>query len=435
MESLIPVWALVPFVLMLLSIAVAPLVAEKWWESNLHKLYLSLILGTPIAIWMIACNTPENQFTHHLIHQMVYDYVPFILLLMSLFVVTGGIRVNGDIPAHPIITTSFIAIGWLLASFMGTTGAAMLLIRPLIMTISQRKHIVHTIIFFIFAVANCGGLLTPLGDPPLFLLFQKGAPFGWFMQLSPIWAFVGILLLIIYYLTDLYWYKKEHIGDIRRDLRHVSPLVFKGLINIVWLVAIIASVMFINGNYIPAMNDAHAPWYIKLMREFVLIGIIILSMITTKKSVRVANQFSWEPIMEVAVLFIGIFSTMTPALMFLKQQDLGLTEPWQFFYCTGVLSSFLDNAPTALVFHALAGNVTMEGASIVAGIPEILLKTISCGAVFFGAMTYIGNGPNFMVKAIAERSGIKMPSFFGYMGYSLLILAPIYVLVHIVFFL
>ncbi len=429
-EHLIPAWMLAPFVAMLLCIAVLPLTKlEEWWEHNLHKLYVSLILGVPVGIWLCV-----NGMSHELEHQMIYDYVPFILLLMALFVTTGGIRIKGDLRATPLINTIILAIGWLLASFMGTTGAAMLLIRLLIQTISERKYKAHTILFFIAIVANCGGLLTPLGDPPLFLLFQKGAEFGWFMNLLPEWFVTGALLLGVYYLMDSFYYKREPIENIEADNTQTTAISFGGLINIFWLLCVIASTMFINGKYIPAMADHDAPFYLKLLREWAFIVIIICSMVTTKKQTRVENNYSWTPILEVACVFVGIFATMTPALMFLQQNPLPVSEPWQFVYCTGILSAFLDNAPTAMVFHATASTLPVEG-TVVAGISEVLLKAISMGAVFFGALTYIGNGPNFMVKSIAEQSGIKMPSFFGYMiKFSLVICLPIYVIVQLIFF-
>jgi Na+/H+ antiporter NhaD/arsenite permease-like protein len=438
MENLIPVWALVPFIIMLLCIAIAPLVAEGWWESNTHKLYVSLLLGLPVAAWMISANTPENHFADHLLHQMLYDYVPFIMLLLALFVVTGGIKVNGDIQATPKVNTLFLAIGFVLASLMGTTGAAMLLIRPLLTTNQQRKYKTHTVLFFIAAVANCGGLLTPLGDPPLFLLYLRGASFGWFMNLLPVWLLAGVCLLGIYFLVDSYYYKREPKECLEADNTEVTPISFSGKINIVWLLCIIACVMFINPGYIPAMGEHDASVFMKLLREVALAVVIILSLKTTSQETRRANNYSWAPILEVAVLFVGIFATMTPALMFLNAhaESLGLTRPWQFFYSAGLLSSFLDNAPTAVAFHTVAGGLPpVEGATMVAGIQEVLLKAIATGAVFFGAMTYIGNGPNFMVKAIAEQNGVKMPSFFGYMGkFSLIVLLPIYIIAQLLFF-
>ena len=421
---------LIPFVVQLLCIAILPLTkVEEWWEENKHKLYVSLLLGLPVGIWLCV-----NGMSEELTHQMVYDYVPFILLLMALFVTTGGICIKGDMRATPTTNTIIMAIGWVLASFMGTTGAAMLLIRLLLQTISQRQYKVHTIMFFIAIVANCGGLLTPLGDPPLFLLFQKGVPFGWFMQNTiPEWAVTGLLLLGIYWVIDSYYYRKEPWHLLSADAREQVKVTARGLINVFWLLCVIASTMFINSTYIPAMGEEGAPWYLKLLREWVFVVIIILSMLTTKREVRKDNEFSWTPILEVACVFLGIFATMTPALMFLQQNPLPITEPWQFVYSTGSLSAFLDNAPTAMVFHATASTLPVEGAAV-AGISSVLMKAICMGAVFFGAMTYIGNGPNFMVKSIAEQSGVKMPSFFGYMlRFSLIILLPVFIIVQLLF--
>lgn len=435
----IPFWILLPFVAMLLCIAIAPLVAEEKWEKNLNKFAVSMVLGSVVAIWMVANNNAENEFTHKLVHQMVFDYIPFILLLTALFVVTGGIHVKGDIQATPKVNTLILTIGFVLASLMGTTGAAMLLIRPLLATNSQRKYTTHTVLFFIALVANTGGLLTPLGDPPLFLLYLRGAEFTWFLSLLPIWAFVGISLLAIYYLLDTYYYTKhEALEHLMHDAREQEPIRIDGNINFLWLAGVVASVMFINSGYIPAMGEEHAPIYIKLLREIVLVAIIFLSLYTTKKQVRQDNHYSWAPIIEVAVLFVGIFATMTPALIYLNANaaDLGLTKPWQFYYSAGTLSSFLDNAPTAVAFHSVATGLPMtEGVPMVAGVQEVLLKAIATASVFFGAMTYIGNGPNFMVKAIAEESGLRMPSFFGYMfKFSLVVLLPLYIIVQLIFF-
>ena len=428
----IPVFSLIPFVIMLLCIAVGPLVAEHWWENNRNKLIVSLILGIPTAIWLCL-----NGLSDDLIHQMVFDYVPFIILLTALFTVTGGIRISGNLAAKPIVNTAFLGIGYLLASIMGTTGAAMLLIRPLIETNQERKHKVHTILFFIAAVANCGGLLTPLGDPPLFLLYLKGAEFTWFMGMLPEWAFAGALLLLVYFIVDTMMYKKEDAADLAKDNNEQTSVKITGNINFLYLIGVVCAVAFINPGTIPAMGDHHAPIYVKLLREIVLVILILASWFTTKQQIRKDNNYSWGPIIEVAVLFVGIFATMTPALLFLKANagNLGITEPWQFVYATGALSSFLDNAPTALAFHSVAGGLPVaEGVSIVAGIDELLLKAISMGAVFFGAMTYIGNGPNFMVKAIAEQNKIQMPSFFGYMfKFSLIVLLPIYVITQLIF--
>lgn len=429
----IELWALIPFVLMLLSIAVLPLVAEHWWEDNLHKLYVALGLAIPASIYLVA-----NDMGSNLEHQMLFDYIPFILLLGALFVVTGGIHITGDIQARPKNNTFIMFIGFLLASFIGTTGAAMLMIRLLLEVNQQRKYKVHTILFFIALVANCGGVLTPLGDPPLFLLYLRGAEFTWFMSLLPEWLVTGAILLTIYCVLDYYiYYKKEDIQNIMADVREHQPIKISGLINIVYLVGIILAVSFLNPSHVPAMGDHHAPIYIRFLREIVLIILSGLSWITTKKAVRQDNKFSWAPILEVAYVFIGIFATMTPALIYLNTHaaELGLTEPWQFYYSSGILSAFLDNSPTAVAFHTVAQGLPMEaGVTLEAGIPVALLRAISLGSVFFGAVTYIGNGPNFMVKAIAEQSGVNMPSFFGYiLKFSLIVLLPIYVIVQLIF--
>lgn len=420
---------LIPFALQLLCIAVLPLTKlEHWWENNLHKLIVSLILGVPVGAWLCF-----NGMSHELMHQMVYDYVPFILLLMALFVTTGGICIKGDLKATPLINTTILFIGFLLASFIGTTGAAMLLIRLLLSTNKQRKYTTHTVLFFIAIVANCGGILTPLGDPPLFLLFQKGAPFGWFMGLAPEWIVAGGLMLAIYYVLDTYNYRREPKENLLSDHEEQEAVTVTGRINFLWVLCVIAATMFINKTYIPAMGEEHAPFYLKLLREWVFIAIIIASIKTTKKQVRLDNDFSWVPILEVACVFCGIFATMTPALMFLEEMKESiqsvLSEPWQYVYCTGGLSAFLDNAPTAMVFNSMAPEGDIAGLA-----SETFLRAICMGAVFFGAMTYIGNGPNFMVKSIAEQQGYRMPSFFGYMiKFSLIVCLPVYIIVQLIF--
>ena len=430
-------WSLVPFGLMLLVIAVAPLFVAEWWDKNRHKLAVSLLLAIPTAVCLVM-----GGMAQELEHQLLSDYIPFIVLLMSLYVVTGGIHLSGDIKAKPWVNTLFLAIGWLLASVMGTTGAAILLIRPLLTTNQQREYKVHTVLFFIALVANCGGLLTPLGDPPLFMLFLRGAEFSWFASLFPQWLFVGVVLLLIYFALDSFYYKREPWTALSADAREHKCLEVQGKINFVYLVGIILAVAFIHSGNIPLMAEPNAHLWIKYMREIVLIMLMLMSLCTTKAHVRYElNKFSWAPINEVAVLFFGIFVTMTPALAYLNThaEALGLTHTWQFYYATGALSSFLDNTPTAVAFHSVASGLTPDqlltfSGNIVAGIPEVLLQAICLGAVFFGSMTYIGNGPNFMVKAIAEESGVKMPSFFGYMfRFSLIVLLPVYILVQLIF--
>ncbi len=427
----VELWMVIPFVVMLLTIAIAPLMAEHLWESNRNKLIFTAIISVATII-LLSCYGLGGDIVHGLLH----EYIPFIMLLLALFVVTGGIHICGDITATPLVNTFILGLGFVLASVMGTTGAAMLLIRPLLQINQQRVHKVHTVLFFIAIVANCGGLLTPLGDPPLFLLYLKGADFAWFSGMFPQWLTAGVLLLGMYMLTDRYYYGKEPAEAKLRDLQEQEPIKLTGARNFLYLGMVIAAVLFINKNYIPAMADEHAPFYITFLRDIVLAIIIILSLATTRKSVRQANNFSWAPIMEVAILFVGIFVTMTPAMLYLNQnaQSLGLTEGWQFFYSTGALSAFLDNAPTAVAFHAVAAGLP-DVAGEVAGVSALLLQAISIGAVFFGAMTYIGNGPNFMVKAIAEQEGVKMPSFFGYiLKFSLVVLLPVYIIVQLIFF-
>ncbi|HPR31913.1 MAG TPA: sodium:proton antiporter [Prolixibacteraceae bacterium] len=427
----IPLWLSVPFVVMLLFIAIGPLFFHHWWENNRNKLIVSLVLGLPLSVVLIA-----RGLHHELIHQIVFDYVPFIILLGGLFVITGGIHLKGDIQAKPAINTLFLALGGVLASFMGTTGAAMLLIRPVIKTNSERKFKVHTILFFIAIVANAGGMLTPLGDPPLFLLYLRGAPFSWFFGLVGEWAFVLVVLLLLYFVIDSYYYKKEDTTSIKLDKTQIEPISIKGKINFLFLLGVVLSVAFLNEHYIHAIHDNH---YLGFIREGVIVLMALLSLAFTNKTMRYTeNKYTWAPIIEVAFLFLGIFITMVPALLYLKENahSFGLSKPAHFYYATGALSSFLDNAPTAVSFHNLAlGMIDMfPGAKLVAGIPEVLLEAISVGAVFFGAMTYIGNGPNFMVKAIAEENKIDMPSFFGYMlKFSLIILLPVYILSQLLF--
>jgi len=405
-----------------LFIAIGPLFFHHWWEENKNKLIVSLALGIPLSVVLIA-----RGLQHDLLHQMLFDYIPFIILLGALFVITGGIHLSGDIQAKPRINALFLAIGAVLASFMGTTGAAMLLIRPVINTNAERKFKVHTILFFIAIVANAGGMLTPLGDPPLFLLYLRGAPFGWFFSLVGPWLFVNTILIILYFIIDSYYYAKEPTTAITEDKEHIVPLSLKGSFNFIFLAGVVLAVAFLNEHYIHAIHENH---YFSFIREGVILLMAVLSLVTTNKVMRYTdNKFTWGPIIEVAFLFLGIFITMVPALLYLRENadSFGINTPALFYYATGGLSAFLDNAPTAVSFHNLAlGMVDQFDYNIlVAGIPEVLLRAISLGAVFFGAATYIGNGPNFMVKAIAEENKINMPSFFGYIfKFSLVILVP-----------
>lgn len=433
-----PLWVSIPFGIMLLAIAIGPLIAEKWWNQNKNKLFVSIVLSIPVIIYMLT-----NGLSQKLIDAIINDYLPFIILLGSLFIITGGIHISGDIKATPLNNTLFLGIGYMLASIMGTTGAAMLLIRPVIATNQERKYTTHTILFFIAAIANCGGLLTPLGDPPLFMLYLRGAHFSWFFNLFPEWAFTGVLLLLIYYFVDRYYYKKEDWRNLAEDSIEQQPIRITGNINFLFLIGVVIAVAFINKGSFPQLGEENSPFLLKYLREFVLAMLAVMSLSFTKSEVRRKNNFSWAPIIEVAYLFLGIFITMAPALIWLAKNavSFGITEPSQFLYASGFLSSFLDNTPTAVAFYDLARGLvsgglpaSLSGSTMVAGVPAVLLKAICVGAVFFGSMTYIGNGPNFMVKSIAEENGIKMPSFFAYIfKFSLIVLLPIYILVQLIF--
>jgi Na+/H+ antiporter NhaD/arsenite permease-like protein len=422
------IWSVIPFVLMLLAIAIVPLFAEHWWHSNKNKLIVSMVLGLPIAIYLISI----GRF-HDLEHQIILDYIPFVSLLAALFYISGGIVVRGDIKATPLNNSIFLFIGSVLASFIGTTGASMLLIRPLLKSNSERKYVVHTVIFFIFLVSNIGGLLTPLGDPPLFLGYLRGVPFTWTFRLFPEWMFTVGVLLVIYFIWDTYAYKKETIKDILKDETQVEPIRISGAINFLWLLCVVIVVAFVNENYEPFKTLIEQSEFYKLIQVPLFLLLIVLSKVTTPEDYRKENDFNLYPIVEVAALFIGIFITMIPALILLKLHghELGLDSPIKFFYATGVFSSFLDNAPTYLVFFTTAQG-TMSVQEFILSKP-LELAAVSLGAVFMGAMTYIGNAPNFMVRSIAEQFGIKMPSFGGYMIYSILILQPVFLVMALIF--
>lgn len=371
-------------------------------------------------------------------HAVIADYIPFMVLLFSLYVIAGGIVVRGDIQATPTINTAILATGGLLASFVGTTGAAMLLIRFLLKTNSERKRVAHTVIFFIFVVANIGGSLLPIGDPPLFLGYLRGVPFLWTLHLWGPWLMALAILLVVYFVWDTWAYRHEAPRAIAEDVTHIEPMNVAGLINIIWLLGVVAAVaLLVPGKMFPGTTWVIPPY----LREGVQLAMAGLSWVTTKLALRKENKFNFVAIGEVACLFIGIFITMQVPIEILKIKgpELGLSQPWQFFWATGILSSFLDNAPTYIVYFETASSLPEHGmqmAHLVDGseIAFPLLLAISVGAVFMGANTYIGNGPNFMVKAIAEQSGVKMPSFFGYMLYSGAILIPLFVVLTFVFF-
>jgi Na+/H+ antiporter NhaD/arsenite permease-like protein len=432
---------LIPFIAILAAIALLPLIprTHHWWESNRNRLIVSLIFGALTVIYyMIAEGMASVPVV--LSHAIVLDYVPFIILLFALYVISGGIRLTGDLAAHPLTNTTFLAIGAVLASFVGTTGASMLLIRPLLQTNSERKRVTHTVIFFIFLVSNVGGCLLPIGDPPLFLGYLRGVPFLWpFAALWKEWAFCSVALLVIYFVWDTFAYSHETKAAIRRDETRLKPLRLHGSINFLWLGGVVLAVAMLDSHkVVPGTNWEPFP----LLREMVMLALVALSLLTTPRGLREANRFNYAAIAEVAALFIGIFITMRVPMDVLHVMGggLGLDRPWEFFWATGSLSSFLDNAPTYVVFFETANAMAdAPGPGVIQlldgrYIREDFLVAISLGAVFMGANTYIGNGPNFMVKAIAEQSGVKMPTFFGYMlRYSLPILVPLFVLITVLF--
>lgn len=423
-------WGVIPFVLMLGAIAVAPLLhaTRELWEQQRVQLMVALLLGLPVALWFLIAG--EGMAV---VHALV-EYAQFISLLLALFVVSGGIFLAGDLRATPRINTAFLAVGGVLASFIGTTGAAMLLIRPLLNTNSERRNRVHTVVFCIFIVANCGGLLTPLGDPPLFLGMLRGVPFTWTFHLFPEWLFVNVLLLITYAGLDRRLYAAEEPARKQADASNVEPLRIRGGIHFLYLAVIVLSVAFAPSIDLHAIEEGHAhllDWI--PVREIIMVAVAMLSLRTGDKRARwVENRFRWGPILEVAALFIGIFLTMIPALRFLGQiaPKLPLNEV-TFFAFTGGLSAVLDNAPTYATFFEMARE--LGGEPSVAGVYEPYLVAISLGAVFCGAITYIGNGPNFMVKAVADSQGVGMPSFGGYVVMALRYLAPVLIAMMLIF--
>jgi Na+/H+ antiporter NhaD/arsenite permease-like protein len=448
-----PFWTVLPFVLLLAGIAVLPLIpaTSHWWESNLNRFKVAggLALVTLAYYAFLHHAAIEGHWpAHHVVepagggvqtelvnailaNAMLQEFVPFIVLLFSLYTISGGIRITGDLQAHPMTNATFMGVGALLASFIGTTGAAMLLIRPLLETNRERKHVAHTVVFFIFIVCNCGGCLLPIGDPPLFLGYLEGVPFLWTLSLWKEWLFVNSLLLVVYLLLDgLWYYRRESKADIQRDVTQTRRLRISGWeVNVPLLIGVVLAVALLDPGK-PFPGTSWHPWM--YLRELVQLCLVALSLLLGSRQIRDANLFTYGAIIEVAALFVGIFICMQPALQILgvKGDELGLNDPPHFFWATGSLSAVLDNAPTYLVFFRTAQSMGGAADAVkVAGVEEAILAAISLGAVFMGAMTYIGNGPNFMVKAIAESSGVKMPSFFGYMVYSVCILIPLFLLV------
>jgi Na+/H+ antiporter NhaD/arsenite permease-like protein len=425
-----PLGWVAPFVLMLLSIAVLPLVAPHWWHSNLNRLKVALACGLPVLAFFLYHD--EWVVVRHALH----EYVSFLLLLTSLYVASGGIVLRGDLQATPRVNAGFLLVGSVLASFMGTTGAAMLLVRPLLKTNSEREHRTHTVIFFIFMVCNIGGCLTPLGDPPLFLGYLRGVPFTWTFNLVWEWLITNGILLVMYLLVDTWFWRREDRSHLLHERVEVQPLRIAGASNFLWLGAVVLSVALLTPYNISQWLGVDVRGIVAMgARDAVLALIAVGAYLSTRPEYRKANSFTWHPILEVAALFLGIFLSMMAAVQLLRVHggDLGVDSPILFFWATGILSAFLDNAPTYVVFFETAAAMPLpeghEAVSIAGGtISHTYLVAISLGAVFMGAMTYIGNAPNFMVKAIAEERQVKMPSFFGYLVYSCIFLLPVFFL-------
>jgi Na+/H+ antiporter NhaD/arsenite permease-like protein len=447
MQSSTPLWTVGPFVFYLLLIAIMPLFFGAFWEHNRNKLVVAVVLSAPVVAYLLA--TAPGAGVGALLHTLC-DYASFMALLGALFTISGGICLRGSLVGSRLVNASFLAIGALLGSIIGTTGASVLLIRPLLRANTRRAYVTHIVVFFIFIVSNSSGLLTPLGDPPLFLGFLRGVPFTWTLRLVAPWAFVNGILLALFVIIDGYLVVRER----RRPRPAVAmalptvfdddgPLRIEGALNLFWLVGIVAFVFSIGSYGSRFFGDS----YLRSLVEIAgTVGLAAVSLATTKREVHERNRYSWGPIIEVAVVFLGVFLTMMPALSYLAERgaSLGIIRPVQFFWASGALSSVLDNAPTYLTFASLATGVADAGAGVLSAgnlgglaahpIGEPLLVAISCGSVMMGAITYIGNGPNFMVKAIAEQHHVRMPGFFGYVAWSFAILVPLFGLVSHLFF-
>lgn len=480
-------WVL-PFAGILLCIAIIPLINAHFWEKNLWWISLGVFCVPMAVIFSVFMGDALRTLTF----EKALDYVSFIILLASLFIISGGIMIRGSFSGTPLVNSIFLLIGSFIASFVGTTGASMLLVRPLIRANKDRQKKAHVIIFFIFLVSNIGGSLTPLGDPPLFLGYLQGVPFEWTFRLIPQWAFACAIVLTVFFIMDTIMYKKDPLSklagasggsldyakndisravdmlDIKnmaeekkislnlikevrsllvgalRKLNGTSPdsgakekLSIDGKINLILLAGVVI-IVFMQGLLIKQVS-----WWPRFgPQEGGMALLAVLSLVITpfKSDLRRENGFTFGPIKEVAFLFAGIFAAMIPALYILEHKGaaLGITQPWQFFWATGGLSSFLDNAPTYLTFLSLAKGLNLPHEIVLndgSGLSTRVLAAISCGAVFMGANSYIGNGPNFMVKSIAEEQGVKMPSFFGYMVYSIAVLIPVFILITLIFFL
>jgi Na+/H+ antiporter NhaD/arsenite permease-like protein len=444
--SLLPVWSALPFAGILLSIALCPLLVPRFWHCHFGKV---------AAGWALAFAVPfvlrfGGAGLHELLHVALVDYVPFLILIATLFTIGGGIHVAGTLRGTPLVNTTLILIGTLLASLVGTTGAAMVMIRPLLKANRHRHHRAHTVVFFIFLVANIGGGLTPLGDPPLFLGFLHGVPFFWTLGLWKQVCFAAVVVLATYALHDLWYWSREPAHVRHRGDEPGEPIRIEGALNLLFLAGVVAAVIASgtwHGRDVSLLGVHQQTG--NLLRDAVLLAMLAASWVATPRAVREANEFSLGPIQEVAILFAGIFVTIIPAMAMLRVGEEGamafivggVREPAHFFWASGILSSFLDNAPTYLAFFSTAVGRFFPGVPepeavgrLIAEHPAFLVA-ISNGSVFMGANTYIGNAPNFMVKSIAEEAGVPMPSFFGYiLRYSLPFLVTLFLVMTWLFF-
>ncbi|MCI0451546.1 MAG: sodium:proton antiporter [Candidatus Latescibacteria bacterium] len=436
------VWWVLPFVGILLSIALFPLFAPRFWHHHFPKvsLFWALALAVPF-VWFF-----RDAALHEIAHIFLVDYIPFIILLWALYTVSSGILVTGTLDGSPRQNTLIIASGTLLASLIGTTGASMVLVRPLLRAISWRRHKAHIVVFFIFLVSNIGGSLTPLGDPPLFLGFLHHVPFFWTLNLAPAMLFMAVPLLAMFYIVDSRYHRREGGAPERAS----AVMGIRGWQNFLCLGGIVGAVLMSGVWKLGSVHVLGVEMKVEgLLRDALLIVLGITSLKMTAPAIHKDNQFSWFPIKEVAILFAGIFMTIIPALAILKAGTHGALKPLveladqpaSYFWLTGGLSSFLDNAPTYLTFFNTAIGALAPGLPEPEAVQRLIhmhghyLHAISCGAVFMGANTYIGNAPNFMVKSIAEEAGVQMPSFFGYMiKYSIPFLIPLFLLATFIFF-
>lgn len=438
----IPIWMIVPFVGLLLAIALLPMVAGHFWHSNVRKALVSTLFALPVIAFLYTTGQPGIDA----LLRGLQEYSSFIVLLFALYTIAGGIVIEGDLEGTPWTNTLTLAFGAMLANLIGTTGASMVLIRPVLRMNSRRTRTTHIVVFFIIAVSNLGGLLTPLGDPPLFLGFLHGVKFFWTLDLWPQWALANGLVLAVFLLWDtIAWFREPRMygspaHPVDRELV-TGPIRVRGPVNFVLLAGVLAAVLLqsdhVSGpltRWLRQYFDCPDLQLVYPVPEIVMAGMALLSVLLTRGELRRQNEFTWGAIIEVAVLFLGIFVAMVPALRLLEVNaaHLPLTDAWHYFWLSGALSAFLDNAPTYLTFATIAAHG--QDFAPLMNDPRNVLQAISCGAVFFGAMTYIGNGPNFMVKAIAEESGWQTPSFFGYLLYSCAILLPIFLLVTYLFF-